>query len=888
MGRPQPLQDGPEKEQASEEKVSAGLGRLGKAADGLRHAYLDVRVEGTSMVTADLVAKHTALQSVELPGNDLRDVSALSRLKHMTRLDVSGNKLERCPELDPPPSNLRTLSLAGNAIAALSGLSGLRRLTELRVDANQLEQLEGIGSLPSLRVLSAAENRLASCQGLEQCTALRRLFINSNAIDSLAPLTPLRRLEVLHIASNRLSSLRGLEEMHAIIELDARNNLIMDLEEVRFGRGLQNFRSLNVSGNDVCSYRQSRLHIVYLMPQLFVLNDEEVLPAEKVQSLNLHGADAEVLKQIRRKHFPDGELDDGGGAIVPVSAGLLAATASHAKDDGETFSEADAFAKEITAEMITKGVDSFGNHIIKRLSSQLAIARACWTWLLQNAVKPPDSPCRVGSHVLCEDMRPVEDMFLPEVGNGTYAERIARIYMSLCRACQLEANDILGYWKHGGLLPGTWLASHNHCWNAVKVNGRWRLLDLFWALKEMECGNDVPFYASPEAFIHSHFPIEEWWQLIDEYITVEQFWDLPNCSLFFFTKGFSFETQGISAVNVVEQDQSQQPEFQKMPIIRLALERPKPELVIHELLDESLSVVSPGEGLGSFTFTQVESKGPEPFGGGQEEAVVQHLWASFPKPGNYFLRTRLIRGPEVLMLKYVVPAAACGTPVRFPSSFEELVSRGCQVISPDVSHALRSDMTYNWEVFAPGATWLALVCQEGSKETQMAMEPMSDARFCLEYTVRRSPVLKVCARFDGTDHEVVLLTYPVLPEVLDVAEKPIKASSGEAGTVTKSRWKELFRSLDLDKDGNISPAELAAGLREMPQLKGLLGILHEAGGSLHRKQLSEIFMDLDSCRLGRISWKDFATKLQKVMDSRPHVHVNLHLNDDGRVQLQVE
>ena len=150
-----------------------------------------------------------------------------------------------------------------------------------------------------------------------------------------------------------------------------------------------------------------------------------------------------------------------------------------------------------------------------------------------------------------------------------------------------QANEVLGFWKHDGIVPGTNMTSHNHCWNSVKVNGRWRLLDVFWAVEAKRNGFDIPFFISAEvyirsppcpriclsnflasraylsqpskwllflpalpedppfssigplvsqAFVYSHLPLEEWWQVLTTYITPEQFWEMPFCSLFFFTK----------------------------------------------------------------------------------------------------------------------------------------------------------------------------------------------------------------------------------------------------------------------------------------------------------------------------------------------------------------
>ena len=65
---------------------------------------------------------------------------------------------------------------------------------------------------------------------------------------------------------------------------------------------------------------------------------------------------------------------------------------------------------------------------------------------------------------------------------------------------RLQSNEVLGFYKHETLVPGTRLTGHNHCWNVVKVNGRWRLIDMFWSVMSVRAGQDIPFYISPEVW----------------------------------------------------------------------------------------------------------------------------------------------------------------------------------------------------------------------------------------------------------------------------------------------------------------------------------------------------------------------------------------------------
>lgn len=69
--------------------------------------------------------------------------------------------------------------------------------------------------------------------------------------------------------------------------------------------------------------------------------------------------------------------------------------------------------------------------------------------------------------------------------SGTYAECVSQLLVQLYHAVQMEAVQLSGFWKAGGqqsVGPGDRLAAQNHSWVAVKVNGRWRLLDPVYAI----------------------------------------------------------------------------------------------------------------------------------------------------------------------------------------------------------------------------------------------------------------------------------------------------------------------------------------------------------------------------------------------------------------------
>jgi hypothetical protein len=94
-----------------------------------------------------------------------------------------------------------------------------------------------------------------------------------------------------------------------------------------------------------------------------------------------------------------------------------------------------------------------------------------------------------------------------------------------------------------------------HAWNAVMIDGKWRLLDATWAAGYVEDAKtengkfirkftDIYFLTPAEHFIYTHFPEDPQWQLLEEKINKEQFMAYAKPSVHFFVQGF--DIQGLS------------------------------------------------------------------------------------------------------------------------------------------------------------------------------------------------------------------------------------------------------------------------------------------------------------------------------------------------------
>ncbi|KAJ8306642.1 hypothetical protein KUTeg_017187 [Tegillarca granosa] len=143
---------------------------------------------------------------------------------------------------------------------------------------------------------------------------------------------------------------------------------------------------------------------------------------------------------------------------------------------------------------------------------------------------------------------PLEYFLKIQCGQGTHAE----LFYILCELADLPCVVIQGITKNGSYKIGGKLDKEEMAsqWNAVFIEGQWRLIDVFWSIYCAE-GNDEPVYilidgnacitrfcegeekqlrinefyflTDPDAFIWTHLPNDKEWQLLRHPLDEEEF-----------------------------------------------------------------------------------------------------------------------------------------------------------------------------------------------------------------------------------------------------------------------------------------------------------------------------------------------------------------------------
>jgi Transglutaminase-like superfamily len=124
-------------------------------------------------------------------------------------------------------------------------------------------------------------------------------------------------------------------------------------------------------------------------------------------------------------------------------------------------------------------------------------------------------------------------------------EGYSRIFLKLCQETGLEAIKVTGVARSGSKDTKGKPAFESHAWNAVKLDGKWELIDSTFGSgsvdKKAFVKNFEPmfFMVPPEQMRFTHFPEDAKWQLLEKTITREDFDKQPLVQASLFKLGLS-------------------------------------------------------------------------------------------------------------------------------------------------------------------------------------------------------------------------------------------------------------------------------------------------------------------------------------------------------------
>ena len=190
-------------------------------------------------------------------------------------------------------------------------------------------------------------------------------------------------------------------------------------------------------------------------------------------------------------------------------------------------------------------VEDLANQIENDFSSDAEKVRAAFFWLAKNIrynlkeyYNPRQRYYRFSYASEAEKeqkLQEVKDQLIDATfRNKTgVCEEYAQSFKKICDLLTIESEVLKGYVRNSAEEIGIVPNATNHAWNAVKVNGKWMILDATWAAGFLRNGkwirkfNNYYFNMPKTKVFKTHYPEDQLWVLRFGRISVEEFYNQP-------------------------------------------------------------------------------------------------------------------------------------------------------------------------------------------------------------------------------------------------------------------------------------------------------------------------------------------------------------------------
>jgi transglutaminase/protease-like cytokinesis protein 3 len=168
-------------------------------------------------------------------------------------------------------------------------------------------------------------------------------------------------------------------------------------------------------------------------------------------------------------------------------------------------------------------------------------ARAAFAWIAMNISYDTKGINKVQkvqfTYSSEEDLKTQKAAFRKDLASQVLKKRkalcegYATLYQEICKLLAIECVIVPGIAKRFSSEIGKRDLPSNHVWNAIKINGEWKLVDITWAAGSVDFSkmlfrkDYLPAYydCSPEEFALKHYPDDSQYLLLDSAFSKEDF-----------------------------------------------------------------------------------------------------------------------------------------------------------------------------------------------------------------------------------------------------------------------------------------------------------------------------------------------------------------------------
>lgn len=190
--------------------------------------------------------------------------------------------------------------------------------------------------------------------------------------------------------------------------------------------------------------------------------------------------------------------------------------------NSQDFTAIDTHVKNIPRNA-DNSIESLAEYLNKKANNDLEKVRAYYVWLTDNIAYDTKTffSNKPNPKVTAEETLKRKQ---------SVCQGYSELFKALCQQSGIDAYVVSGYSKGYGYNPNRKLTKSDHAWNAVKVDGKWQLLDATWGAgfvddsrKYNKRFQEKYFLTDPKVFILDHLPTDPMWQLLPCPITIEDY-----------------------------------------------------------------------------------------------------------------------------------------------------------------------------------------------------------------------------------------------------------------------------------------------------------------------------------------------------------------------------
>ncbi|WP_299111765.1 transglutaminase domain-containing protein [uncultured Winogradskyella sp.] len=216
-------------------------------------------------------------------------------------------------------------------------------------------------------------------------------------------------------------------------------------------------------------------------------------------------------------------------------------------------------------------IDELVSYVNTNFNSDIEKVRAFYTWSAYNitydlntfnAIKPKTLGIVFDSARLNKS---IENQKIKKTAEKVFKNRKALclgfsyLFRELCLKSNIEVKIIKGITKTSANNIENPNYLKNHAWNAVKINNKWKLIDVTFSSgylnnttgKWVKFFNDFYFFTNPKKFLTSHLPAQAEFQFIANPLSTEDFFSRPIYYRKYFESGLQLSDSQSGLLQII-------------------------------------------------------------------------------------------------------------------------------------------------------------------------------------------------------------------------------------------------------------------------------------------------------------------------------------------------